>query len=231
MNAAQSYHALVRFTHATFLGILIACTASGLVLAQSPAQDPPKDGPRFIGVDERTHQFEKAFSPTGCRTISENLGICLEGSDYVLENTISDGRDRTELYRLSKTHDAAIRSVFFPLREALDLTKDELDALVETHLFVEAARGSRTRDRDLFQRRTPTGLLYHGASEVTYADDSRALVLYTILPQQWGVSIMETSTAMEDAGVPSVVPLGPAEERHAAFLDITRTKVNVGPGY
>ncbi|MEL7104610.1 MAG: hypothetical protein AAGM21_01715 [Pseudomonadota bacterium] len=208
--------------------VLAAMTLSVPALAQTP---PAPDGPRFVGVDERTHRFDKAFTPTGCRSISESLAICLEGSGYTLEGSISVGRNRAELYRLTEAHDAAIKSVFFPLREALDLTKGELDALAETHLFVEAARGPRRRDRVLFERRRPSGLLYQGAAEVTYPDDSRALVLYTIFTQQWGVGIIETSSAMADVGIPSVVPLGPAEERHAAFLDITRTKTNVGPGY
>ncbi len=186
---------------------------------------------KFIGANERTHRFSQPITQDGCRTISENLGICLEGTGYVLADSIADGRDRIELYEQSDRHQAAVTSVFFPFKEALEMSPEALDTLIDKHLYEQAPGGPRTVDRTVYERRSESGYLSGGAADVTTQDDEKMLVLYTIFRQQYGVGIVETTTFSKDPAARGVINLDEAEQRHEAFLEATRVKVNVGPGY
>ncbi len=188
-------------------------------------------GAKFLGANERGHRFDQPFVPTGCRSISENLGICLEESGYILEDSRADGRNRAELFRLNDIQDAGIKSIFFPLRESLELSPDALDDFVARHAYDVSVRGPRTLDRVIYERRSPQNYLITTATEITDAEGHQSLMILTVLRQQWGVGLIETTTRILPDNVAGEVPLGAAEDRHAAFLDIVRTKVNVGPGY
>ena len=221
----QTVGKLSAFCRATAaaLGLLVAFPAVG-------AETPPSPGAKFVGVDERTQRFEQPFPQTGCRKLSASLGICLEGSAFSLEESIVDGRDRLETYRADTGRTAALRSLFYDLRTALEIPPTELDTLVQRHLYDEAPRGPRKVIEILKETRRDSGLLGAQTALVETTDGTRALLQFNVFRNQWDLGFAETVIALPD-GADTVPNLEEAETFHASFLDITRISVSVGPGY
>lgn len=211
------------------------CMALVLAPPAARAETPPPPAAKFVGVGDRSDRnFREVFQPSGCRKLSENLGICLEGSGLTVEGSRAMGRDRLETYRLDDTRTAALRSVFLDFGTAVKLSAEETETYIEHHIFDAAPHGVRVREEILDEVRSPVrGILVRQAVIARRTDGQRSLLKFSVFRMQYGLGLVETSIALPevDDGTSHGPGLAELEAYHAEFLEIVRHSINVGPGY
>lgn len=205
-------------------GLVAAC----LVLPTVAFGQDDSIGPKFIEPGERTDRFEEAFqSRRACPLISHNVSFCPDQNDWATERPIEF--DQPAFFRLDEATVATVTVIWMEEDQSFDLTPDQLEAIVDQHVYEEAARGGRAVEHPLYRKETQAGRLFREAVLVTQDNNDRRLRQLTVFLLDYGVGLLETTIRLRDDEKVQAIEDWSGWDVHNGFLDAIRISHSIYP--
>ncbi|WP_146193045.1 hypothetical protein [Maritimibacter sp. 55A14] len=194
--------------------LVIGATCGVFVLSNVAMSQTSKasDGPRFLGVGERSSMFKDAPIPDECDFISYNVSFCTDGTDWVLERKPIHGEQA--LYQLSEDRRASFTVIPMKKNAALNLTPVEIETLLDQRIFADGPRGQMTIETNASEILVPNGGILHRRAFVRDTEGHVHLLQVTVSTLNYGLGFFETTMALS-----STVETPQISEEHFAFHD------------